>query len=146
MHLVNFIVNKKVISFIFIILIFAKGVHSSSPFSGRTYGYRNSRPYLYYPCTENINLENKDSLEFRWKPTQSFVQGYDFKLYKGYQMVDDNLIIHEKIKESVRSLSVPTELLSQGNVYSWSLVERDMRGLKSEDSFCSFEVERKSER
>ena len=102
---------------------------------------RPSGPFLLGPCTDNITLKGKDHLEFRWKPMRpGFIHYTEFRLYRGYDMRDQNLIFKKRTAWNDTSLSVSKENFKSQETYTWVIEEVFLGGRKGDRSFCSFTV------
>ncbi len=101
-------------------------------------------PELVYPHSETIDLNGKDTLEFKWLSYGSMSRGwFEFRLYKGYDANASTLIIKEKVRGNVMSLSVPAANFTDGEAYSWSVVHIRDDGIKSDRAFGSFRIEKR---
>ncbi len=100
-----------------------------------------SAPWLLAPVTDSINLTGKEFLEFKWKPDLSVnTDYYDFRLYKGYNMLASTLILKQRVNANEFSFKVNTATFENGQVYTWSLRRVILSGEKSDKSFSSFKV------
>jgi hypothetical protein len=98
-------------------------------------------PWLLEPVTDKIDITGKDALEFKWKPDLSVnTDYYDFRLYKGYDMLASTLILKQKLEGNVSSFKVKAETFENGQVYTWSLRRVILSGEKSDKSFSSFKI------
>jgi len=101
-------------------------------------------PELLSPASEEVDIFQKDSLEFRWlRRSLIGVDHYDFKLYKGYNMYASDLIFQQKVPYQTGSIEVKTTLFEANQVYTWSLVRVSDNGNKSDKSFYSFRAIKK---
>ena len=98
-------------------------------------------PTLLYPIGEEVNLCGKDFLEFKWD-ARDFVRTryYDFRLYKGYLAIAQNLIAKEHLLSFASSFKIKSDLFKDNQVYTWVLRRVSLEGEKSEASFNSFKV------
>ncbi|MCM8790326.1 MAG: hypothetical protein NC938_01305 [Candidatus Omnitrophica bacterium] len=99
-------------------------------------------PRLIEPSVDVIDLTNKDYLEFKWSPhegEQIKREYYDFRLYRGYQMIESALIFKARIPPRQWSLKLKASIFKNGQVYTWSL-RQVYTGVKSRRSFDSFKV------
>ena len=82
------------------------------------------RPRLLSPVAETVVMTGKDALEFRWNPHESMPPGrkyYDFRLYRGYRMVESTLIFKERIPGDHYSITLASDRFTRGQTYTWSL-------------------------
>ena len=103
------------------------------------------RPRLLSPSTEEVDLSGKEKLEFKWSPHERVRAGsgsryFDFRLYKGYQMVEANLLLKERVPGNKHTISLDAGLFEDGQVYTWSL-RRVYKGIgKSDRSINTFKI------
>ena len=98
-------------------------------------------PELSYPVTDNISLEGKDFLEFRWKRFNiTRIDYFEFKLYKGYKTVESTLIFKQRFPGEMYPIRIPAGQFETNQVYTWSLRQAFMNGEKSDRSFSSFKI------
>ena len=97
-------------------------------------------PRLLYPTSDEVDLSGKSSLEFKWFPYFTNTRQYIFKLYKGYHMSKDGLIVQQDLPADASTFEVKAEMFEDGQVYTWSLVRVSQSGQKSDKSFNSFRV------
>lgn len=103
---------------------------------------RSSPPTLLYPTTNDINLEGKDLLVFRWETTDiAETDHYELRLYNGYDTTVTGLIMKHNI--STTPAKIPAATFSEGRVYTWSLRQVFRDGKKSDYSYGSFRVIKK---
>jgi len=101
-------------------------------------------PDLFYPVTNDINLESKGYLEFKWRRSDFYsTRSYDFRLYKGYQTTLPNLLIKKSIAIGEYPYRIPSDNLEEGEVYTWVLIQVLTDGRKSDKSFSSFRIIKK---
>ena len=101
-------------------------------------------PTLLYPTTDDIVLAGRDYLEFKWIRNHFVETDYfDFRLYKGYNTTEPNLILKEKIPSDTYPIKVPSALFESNQVYTWVLVQVFISGEKSDRSFSSFKIIKK---
>lgn len=101
-------------------------------------------PYLLSPVTDNIVLNGKEIVEFKWEQTDlPLTDHFTFKIYKGYQTYADNLIYKEDVKIDKYPITVPASLLEEGQVYTWVLIQVLMNGRKSDKSYSAFKIIKK---
>lgn len=101
-------------------------------------------PRLIYPVTDVVTLAGNGNFEFKWD-INDFVEtySYDFRLYKGYETVESNLILKETLPYYKDSLKVKAGLLQDNQVYTWTLSRAALGGRKSDRSFISFKIIKK---
>jgi hypothetical protein len=136
---------KKIIITIALFFSFsAPCVAGSGSFSLNEWAYNSvPEPRLRYPIYETAAISNGQPLEFSWWNDFTNTSGYIFKLYKGYNMYADNLMLRENLPADTGSFKVKAELFEDGKVYTWSLVRIAFSGYKSGRSFNSFRVIKK---
>jgi hypothetical protein len=100
-------------------------------------------PRLRHPIYETAAISGGQPLEFSWWNNVTNTSGFILKLYKGYQMYADNLILKENLPATTESFQVKADLFEAGQVYTWSLVRVSFAGYKSDKSFNSFRVVKK---
>jgi len=101
---------------------------------------------LVSPVTDTVDLTGKDNLDFEWSPHEgdrTKREYYDFRLYKGYQMLESTLILKKRLYKDEDFLSIPSATFETGNVYTWSMRQVYMGTQKSLRSHSSFKVIRK---
>jgi len=138
---------RKIIIF-FIIIGFCFIVNTSYAYRVSYRGWPAKRDYvptprLISPKSEIVNLSDKDELLFKWSPHEARRFGkkyYDFRLYKGYNMVEANLILKEQAPGNERSFFVKSEVFNDREIYTWSLRLVYPGKGKSSRSFHSFKV------
>ena len=100
-------------------------------------------PRLRYPIYETAVISGDQPLEFSWWNDWTDTSGFILRIYKGYNMYADNLILKENLSANVASFKVKVDLFEEGQVYTWSLVRISFAGYKSDRSFNSFKVIKK---
>ncbi len=101
-------------------------------------------PKLLYPTTDDIDLSGKDYLEFRWERTDlTMTDYYDFRLYKGYNNIAQNLILKQRFPSDKYLIRIPASQFDKGQVYTWVLVQVFLGGNKSGKSYSSFKIIKK---
>jgi len=101
-------------------------------------------PELLSPIEEVVNLAGKQTLEFRWSPFIGRMwerQYYDFRLYKGREMIEANQLIVKQVPKDQYSFTVDAGVFEDGQVYTWGLRQVYM-DRKSEQAYYSFKVEK----
>jgi len=101
-------------------------------------------PRLRHPIYDTVIIENDQALEFGWWIDSTDTGGFILKIYKGYNMYADNLILKENLPADVDSFKVKTDLFEDGKVYTWSLIRTSLSGYKSDKSFNSFKIIKKN--
>ena len=100
------------------------------------------QPRIFYPKSENVNLAQKDNLEFKWSSlvgSSTDRRCYDFRLYKGYDIIIDNLIYNKDVAPFKSSWNVEANFFEDGQVYTWTLRQVYLLG-KSDRSIVSFKI------
>jgi hypothetical protein len=100
-------------------------------------------PRLRYPIYETAILTGNDPLEFEWWNDIIGIRGFTIKIYKGYNMYAANLIYREDLPPEASSVKIKSDLFTDGQIYTWSLIRISFAGYKSDKSFNSFRVIKK---
>ncbi|MCX5678850.1 MAG: hypothetical protein NTY76_07065 [Candidatus Omnitrophica bacterium] len=103
-------------------------------------------PTLISPTTEKVDLTGKTGLEFKWSSHEArrgFRKYYDFRLYKGYDMLEKSLLMKKEVDPNTYEFSVKSDTFSDGEVYTWSLRQVYDGMQKSRRSTASFKVIKK---
>ncbi len=105
--------------------------------------YKVPAPRLISPSSENVDLTGKTFLPFEWSTEGDPVrrQYYDFRIYKGREMLSSTLIHKEKVNGY--SMNVGSELFQNGEVYTWAVRQTYDSGDKSRRNFASFKIIKK---
>ena len=101
-------------------------------------------PELLSPTGEVVDLAGKQTLEFKWSPFIGRMwerQYYDFRLYKGREMVEATQIMVKQVPKDQYSVTVDAGVFEDGQVYTWGLKQVYM-DRKSEQAYSSFKVEK----
>ena len=107
---------------------------------GGAYDYPDP-PVLLYPVSEKVVLTGEDFLEFRWDIRDiTDTRYYDFRLYKGYDTYQKNLILKEQIPNDTFSFKVESAVFENNQVYTWTLKRINLAGQKSDLVYNSFKV------
>jgi len=101
-------------------------------------------PRLRYPINELAVLPPGEPLKFSWWNDVTDTRKFILKIYKGYNMYADNLIVREELPQSAAIYNASSALFNDGQVYTWSLIRVTGAGYKSDRSFNSFKVVRKN--
>lgn len=100
-------------------------------------------PVLLSPTTEEVDLTGKAELEFKWSPHEArrgFRRYYDFRLYKGYDMLERTLIMKKEVDPRADRISIKADTFADGEVYTWSMRQVYDGMQKSRRSTASFKV------
>jgi len=97
-------------------------------------------PRLKSPVYETAAIKNNQPLEFSWWNDSGESGGFVFRLYKGYKMLESNLLLKETLPQNASSFEASPDLFEVGKVYTWSLTRISFAGYKSDRSFNSFRV------
>jgi hypothetical protein len=101
-------------------------------------------PTLLYPGTQDIDLKSQAFLEFRWERTDRVTTDhYEFRLYKGYQTVEDTLLLKKQLSTDEFPFKLDASTFEVNQVYTWSLTQVYSDGRKSDKSFASFKIIKK---
>lgn len=99
---------------------------------------------LLSPVTQDIDLTGKPTLQFKWKQTDfARTDRYEFRLYKGYDTVEANLILRQNIPNDQYPLELPAENFAVGEVYVWTLKQVSLGGIKSDIAISPFKIIKK---
>ncbi|MDD4879066.1 MAG: hypothetical protein PHR22_01250 [Candidatus Omnitrophica bacterium] len=103
---------------------------------------RTAQPTLLYPTTNDINLEGKDFLDFRWQTgDRGQTDHYELRLYNGYDTTVSGLILKVDVYTSPARIQAAT--FKEGGVYTWSLRQILRSGRRGDYSYSSFRVIKK---
>jgi hypothetical protein len=98
-------------------------------------------PALLSPVTEDIDLREKNTLEFRWLTTpEIFVYYTEFRLYKSANNFASDLIYKENIQPGNYKINVPSTYFEKGRTYSWTLRIIFTNGNRTEKAYSTFKV------
>lgn len=101
------------------------------------------QPVLLEPTRETVDLTGREWLDFKWSPheqARGFRDYYDFRLYKGYDMLESTLIMKQKVDPTSNGIRLPASMFEAGQVYTWSLRQVYDGYRKSNRSYQSFRV------
>ncbi len=138
---------KKVIIIVLALLLvtsgaWARGMRDVYVETGGAIGFV-PEPTLVSPVTDQVDLKGKEALVFEWNPFPGDIvrrDYYDFRVYKGTNRVEDNLIYKEKIGKSTYQVSLDANRFENGQIYTWSVRQVYGGGFKSRKSYQSFKV------
>ena len=102
-------------------------------------------PRLLQPRNDVVDLEGKPYMTFRWSPHETLSLGsniYDFRLYRGTDMLESTLIYKEEIPGPTHEHEVSADLFEDGRIYTWSLRQKYRSAGKSRRSVQLFKVTR----
>ena len=100
-------------------------------------------PRLILPSGDVVDITGKDALEFKWSPhegDQVKRDYYDFRLYRGRNMLQSTLVLKMRIPPRQWSVSLKADIFKDGEVYTWSLRQFYTGSVRSRRSFESFKV------
>ncbi len=98
---------------------------------------------LVYPAKEVADLTGKNSLDFQWSDDNPIeTEGYEFKLYKGYNMDESGLISNENLSSNTTSLKISSDKFEDGQAYTWSIKRIANCGRKSDPAYNSFRIKK----
>jgi len=104
------------------------------------------KPRLLEPIVDEVDLAGKKSLLFRWSPHEGRSFGrsyYDFRLYKGYQMLEGTRVLKRRVPPKEYQTAVEAGKFEKGQAYTWSLRQVYRGTGKSDRSVSSFKVIKK---
>ena len=133
---------KKILVLIILLISFTASSFAGSMSFNSDVGPYNSppEPRLRFPIYDTVTINAGQPLEFSWWNDWTNTSGYILKIYRGYNMYADNLILKENLPAGVVSFKVQADLFEDGKTYTWSLVRISFAGHKSDKSFNSFKV------
>ena len=97
-------------------------------------------PRLRNPIYDKVKIKDGQPLEFSWWSVPGNTRGFILRIYRGYNMYADSLILKKDLPADALSFSAPADLFKEGQVYTWSLIRISLEGYKSDKSFNSFKV------
>ncbi|MDD5669693.1 MAG: hypothetical protein PHE58_06675 [Candidatus Omnitrophica bacterium] len=101
-------------------------------------------PRLEYPVTNDIDLNGKESLEFRWSRARvTETRYYLLKIYTGYKTTASFLIFERQFLPPEYPVQIPASLFTVGQVYTWTLTQVFTGGEKSDTSSSPFTIKKK---
>ena len=138
---------KKFLScFLVAVILFAPSAYPSGVgnLARATMGYV-PEPRLLNPMDETVDLSAREELQFKWSIHEARNLGggrryYEFRLYKGSEMLESTLIFKENIHGDRDSAVLDSGIFEDGAVYTWSLKQCYKGVGKSKRSFHSFKV------
>ena len=85
-------------------------------------------PVLLAPLDEVVDLSGKDELIFKWKLVKEYfnIYYYDFHIYRGSQMTNQNEVFSKEVSTLDKEVSVPAETFKNGEVYFWSVKQVEL--------------------
>ena len=111
---------------------------SSASFAGTRRNGEMPAPRLLAPG-DIADLSGKSALEFRWgTESGGSFDHYDFRLYRGPQTYEKDLILKKDIPPGRWSESIDASQFKSGETYSWSLRYSGPR--KSRSSYSVFKI------
>ena len=121
-------------------MLFLATAVSAGNFAGRSIYPLRSAPRLIEPRSEVVDLKGRDSLRFYWSREGDSTKRkyYDFRLYKGYQTVEDTLLYQENISQN--EVWLDQAIFDDGQVYTWSVRQVDRRQYRGRRNFASFRI------
>ena len=136
--------HKKISSVIVAILLVLAACSLAQGYRARgmLYSGRVPKPVLITPTTEKVDLTSKDELQFKWSPHEGSTmdrQYYDFRLYKGYQMIESTILFKKQVSYDEYQLKLNSDMFRNGEIYTWSLRQVYYLG-KSQRSWQSFKI------
>lgn len=119
--------------------------HSSGGIVVGNYGYSDYAPEvrLISPVGETIDITGSEGILFRW----SWMEGnrlerqyYDFRIYKGYDMLEGTLIFKTRVPPDTDRIMVRSGVFKDPGAYTWSVRQRYYGLAKSRRSYASFRI------
>jgi len=133
---------KNIIIAIALVILFAGNSFAGAISFGLESGPYNDppEPRLRYPIYDTVTINDNQPLEFSWWNDVINTSGFILRIYKGYNMYSDNLMLKENLPASASTFEVKADLFEDGKVYTWSLIRVSFSGYKSDKSFNSFKI------
>jgi hypothetical protein len=135
--------NRMIIIVLICLFLFSGVSVSSAYMPGRdVFSNHIPQPVLKEPITDKVDLSGRSELIFRWSPHEGNIsqrKHYDFRLYKGYQMIESNLILQDNVSPNKHQIAVSADTFKVNQVYTWSL-RQTYRAGKSRRSSSSFTI------
>lgn len=101
-------------------------------------------PQLVSPILDNIVLSSGSGVKFKWLCGMlARIDHYEFRLYKGYQMYADTLIMKKDVRPGDCVFELPADTFELNQPYSWSLKAVYLNGQKSQESDSTFKIIKK---
>lgn len=100
-------------------------------------------PVLLQPRSGEVDLTGKEFLEFKWSPHEGaggFRDYYDFRIYNGYQTVEETVFFKEKLSPDTYQYNIKAEKFRDGAVYTWTMRQVYTDGRKSPLVHNSFKI------
>lgn len=124
------------------LFLFAQGSYISARGMGRYNDFPG--PQLISPILDNIVLSVGSGVKFKWLcGRMAQIDHYEFRLYKGYEMTADTLIIKNDVKPGDCEFELPAESFEVGQFYTWSLKAVFLNGEKGDKSYNTFKIIKK---
>ena len=103
-------------------------------------------PRILQPYLDTYDITGKKVLEFKWSPHEGNPTQrdyYDFRLYKGYEVVESTRIYKIRVNPRQWSLALSAEIFKDGQVYTCTLRQVYIGSLKSRRAVQSFKIIKK---
>lgn len=129
-------------------LIFLPGTSSGRGLTGFYGGPVDYAPQvrLISPVGVTIDLAAAGGILFKWSWTEGnrFERRYyDFRIYKGYDMLESTLIFKAQIAPDTDRVFINAAVFKDSGVYTWSVRQRYYGMAKSRRSYASFRIIKK---
>lgn len=86
-----------------------------------------------------VDLKGQETLEFQWgTESGSGIDHYDFRLYRGTQTYEKNLILQQNVPQNHWSVKINASQFQPGESYCWSL--RSVGARKSRSAYSIFKI------
>ncbi|MBP7056549.1 MAG: hypothetical protein KBB52_06835 [Candidatus Omnitrophica bacterium] len=133
-----------------IVLSFAAGaivipVSSQGAVGAGRYGYDDYAPQvrLISPVGVTVRVNSGEGILFKW----SWMEGnrlerqyYDFRIYKGYDMLESTLIYKARIPPDTDRVMIESGIFGEDGIYTWCVRQRYYGLARSRRSYASFKV------
>lgn len=102
-------------------------------------------PVLLTPIVTEIQSGEADMVQFKWSPHEGDAgkrDYYEFKIYKGYDMLEETLIFKERLSGDNYQYNISADRFEKGQVYTWALRQAYNSGNRSDWAHASFNLKR----
>ncbi len=109
------------------------------------YGYDDYAPQvrLISPVGVTVRVNSGEGVLFKW----SWMEGnrlerqyYDFRIYKGYDMLENTLIYKARIPPDTDRVMIGSDVFGVSGIYTWCVRQRYYGLARSRRSYASFKV------
>ena len=103
-------------------------------------------PRILQPYLDSYDITGKKTLVFEWSPHEGSPTQrdyYDFRLYKGYNVIESTRIYKARISPRQWSFTLSADTFEDGQVYTFTLRQVYVGSIKSRRAFQSFKIIKK---